>query len=299
MSRTIRHPAALGDPAVPLPATAGDAYGHLAPLISRYWGPDMHYGLWDGPDDDAPFPVATERLTAMVIERLGVTRADRVLDVGCGNGRPAAEIARRYEARVVGVDIDPAALARAREHAHARGVGHRVMFLACGGPAVPFADGAFQAALAFESTPHFDLGPLFAELSRVLAPGGRLVVETPCLAGRGRPDPAVDAYLRMLGGRSLETVETHRRHARRHGLSLVDAEDITGRVAPSFHRLAAVLRAHRDELAGRYGPGRADALLGIFDAWAAARGVQASIMTFAKTGGGHACRPGARGGGRG
>ena len=58
-----------------------------------------------------------ERLAAELLDR----RPVRVLDIGCGTGGHAAELARRG-LEVVGVDLAPAMLERARERAQAAGV---------------------------------------------------------------------------------------------------------------------------------------------------------------------------------
>ncbi|TMJ98463.1 MAG: methyltransferase domain-containing protein [Actinobacteria bacterium] len=96
----------------------------------------------------------------------------RVLEVGCGTGRLAAALAERG-ARVWGVDPSEEMLAQAREIA-GRGVGLKL------GRAedLPFRDGWFERALMRLVLHHLDRPRAFAELGRVLAPGGRLVVAT-------------------------------------------------------------------------------------------------------------------------
>jgi ubiquinone/menaquinone biosynthesis C-methylase UbiE len=48
--------------------------------------------------------------------RAGLRQAERVLDVGCGTGAITAELARRTEGLVTGIDIDPQMVAYARQH---------------------------------------------------------------------------------------------------------------------------------------------------------------------------------------
>ena len=47
--------------------------------------------------------------------RAQLGQAERVLDVGCGTGAITAELARRTRGQVIGVDIDPAMVAFARQ----------------------------------------------------------------------------------------------------------------------------------------------------------------------------------------
>ncbi len=69
------------------------------------------------------------RLIAKLLERLGVGKGSLILDLGCGNGRIAINLAKQGY-RVVGIDISPVfiedALRKAREH----GVCDRTVFIA-------------------------------------------------------------------------------------------------------------------------------------------------------------------------
>ena len=56
--------------------------------------------------------------TEALLERAEIADEDRVLDVGCGVGTTAIEIARRYGATVTAGDISPLMLERARANVH-------------------------------------------------------------------------------------------------------------------------------------------------------------------------------------
>ena len=99
----------------------------------------------------------------------------RLVDVGCGTGRFAVFAAERLGARVWGVDASAEMLREAKSRPGARGVGWRRADAAH----LPFRDGWFDAAHS-HLVLHLvdDLPAAIAELARVLAPGGRLVVGT-------------------------------------------------------------------------------------------------------------------------
>ena len=59
----------------------------------------------------------------------GVTASDIVYDLGSGDGRIVITAARKYGARGVGVEIDPALVEKAIDNATAAGVSDRVRFL--------------------------------------------------------------------------------------------------------------------------------------------------------------------------
>ena len=59
----------------------------------------------------------TQATRSQLYRRANLLRAERVLDVGCGTGVLTGELARRTRGEVTGLDIDPAMIALAREHA--------------------------------------------------------------------------------------------------------------------------------------------------------------------------------------
>ncbi len=97
----------------------------------------------------------------------------RVLDVGCGVGDVLAELVARapYCEAYVGVDR-PANVTTAREVAD-----RRITFVCAAPESLPFADSSFDLVLASDSFDEWpDQGRGVAELARVLAPGGTIVI---------------------------------------------------------------------------------------------------------------------------
>jgi len=99
----------------------------------------------------------------------------RVLDLGCGTGYGSAELAR-VAAAVTGVDVAEEAVAYAREH-FAR---ENTTFVVASAAATGLPDASFDLVTAFEVIEHLaDWKALLAEVRRLLAPGGVLLVSTP------------------------------------------------------------------------------------------------------------------------
>jgi SAM-dependent methyltransferase len=97
--------------------------------------------------------------------------AGRTLDVGCGEGRLARDLAALGH-DVVGIDSSPTMIAAAREAAP------ELELDVADAAALPFADASFGLVVAFMSLQDIDdLAGAIREAARVLAPGGRL-----CLA---------------------------------------------------------------------------------------------------------------------
>jgi demethylmenaquinone methyltransferase/2-methoxy-6-polyprenyl-1,4-benzoquinol methylase len=110
-------------------------------------------------------------------DRAGLGPGDAALDVCCGTGELALELAARVGAAgtVIGCDFSEPVLDLAREKA--RGQGAVVRFEWADALQLPYADGRFDAVtVGFGVRNLSDLDRGLAELSRVLKPGGRLVI---------------------------------------------------------------------------------------------------------------------------
>jgi SAM-dependent methyltransferase len=142
----------------------------------RAWAEDLDY-----PDELANVPEAAVESFAGVANpwtmgRLSV--GERVLDLGSGAGTDSLIAAQMVgpDGRVTGIDMTPAMLDKARGAAAEMGATN-VEFVESEAEHLPFPDGTFDVVI---SNGVIDLIPdkdaVFAELYRVLKPGGRLQI---------------------------------------------------------------------------------------------------------------------------
>jgi ubiquinone/menaquinone biosynthesis C-methylase UbiE len=114
--------------------------------------------------------------TIPVLQRAADVQAgERVLDLACGTGTFEQRVlAAVPDAQIVGVDLAPAMVERARAKLDGR---PNVRFEQADVHALPFDDNAFDVAVC-ANTFHYFTHPeaVLAEARRVLQPGGRLVV---------------------------------------------------------------------------------------------------------------------------
>jgi ubiquinone/menaquinone biosynthesis C-methylase UbiE len=109
------------------------------------------------------------------------------LDCGTGNGQAALGLAQYFE-RVVAIDPSASQLEHATPHP-------RVEYRAAPAEASGLPDGSVDLVTAAQAFHWFDFEPFFAEVERVLAPGGAVAVWTYNLA---RIEPAIDALIDHL-----------------------------------------------------------------------------------------------------
>lgn len=100
----------------------------------------------------------------------------RVLEYGCGPGSQAFELARRG-ALVTGIDISPVAIEIAREQAEREQL--PITFEVMDAERTGFPDHSFDLVVGGAILHHLDLDRAYAEIARLLKPGGRAVFIEP------------------------------------------------------------------------------------------------------------------------
>jgi arsenite methyltransferase len=223
----------------PPPPTGGHGYVDLLtePPRATNWAQALWLGRLGSGLYAALQPAGARmaRLHGDPAARLGLSRGDTVLDLGCGPGGITRRLADAVgeEGLVVGVDISDEMLARApsaENIAYYRGDAMRL----------PFRDGRFDAVCC--SALLQLLTDPFAALDRMidlLAPGGRIAILTTC-RGRGAKRP-LTTLVRSLSG--VRVFEQHEIPAALH------ARGMTG-VRQNFVAIFQLVTAHKEQEVG-------------------------------------------------
>ncbi len=123
------------------------------------------------------FHIGGRAATVELARQLGLAPSDRVLDIGSGLGGAARFLTHEYGCTVTGIDLTEEFVATARTLSGWVGLGDRTAFEHASALAMPFADASFDAAYMLHVGMNIEAkADLFAEIARVLAPGGRLGV---------------------------------------------------------------------------------------------------------------------------
>jgi 27-O-demethylrifamycin SV methyltransferase len=221
-------------------------------------GEEFHYGYFSTPD--VPLEEATAALTRQMRERAAIVAGDRILDVGCGTGRQACELAADLDARVLGITTSRRGVEAATELAATRGV-ERARFERRDGLDNGLESGSFDVVWALESS-HLmrDRPALLGECVRVLATEGRLAL---CDIIRKRTIPFAEirdrrkdfATLRAaFGDAHMEPLEAYTSTLEQLGMDVADSSDITQPTLPTFAAWRANIDAHEPALGDLIGP---------------------------------------------
>jgi arsenite methyltransferase len=116
-------------------------------------------------------------MNALALDRLAPERTDRILEIGFGGGDLLAAILRAQPLKLIGVDLSESMVKRARRRFHAA-LRSGQLALHCGSvEALSLGCEAVDKAVSVNSLYFWpDPERAFAELARVVRPGGRLVL---------------------------------------------------------------------------------------------------------------------------
>ena len=160
------------------------------------------------PDLDAFYDAAFDR----IIDRVAAPEGSSILDAGCGYCYHLLRLARAPW-RITGVDFSEVALAAGRANVERAGLSDRVTLKVGSILELPFPDASFDYVLCWGVLMHIpELDTALTELSRVLKPGGKLILaENNDRSVDARFwDKAIRVTKRVLGRRLRERRNTAR-----------------------------------------------------------------------------------------
>ncbi|MEU9396212.1 cyclopropane-fatty-acyl-phospholipid synthase family protein [Streptomyces sp. NPDC048324] len=224
-------------------------------------GPSMVYSCAYWPAPDATLEQAQHDKLELVCRKLGLTKGQRLLDVGCGWGSMAVHAAREHGVHVVGITLSHEQAAYARKRVAEEGLTDRVEIRVQDYRDV--ADGPYDAISSIGMAEHVgaDRYVEYAEtLRRLLRPGGRLLNHQ--IARRPQRDESaydvdefIDAYVFPDG--ELAPLGMTVTQLERAGFEVRDVESLREHYGLTLRRWVANLEAQWPRAMRLAGPGRA------------------------------------------
>ncbi|KAG9321069.1 hypothetical protein KVV02_000683 [Mortierella alpina] len=149
---------------------ANSYYDIFTDFFEYEWGPSFHYcRFYPG----EPFRQAIARYEHHLPAQMAIEPHIKVLDIGCGVGGPACEIAHFTGAHITGLNINDYQITRAKQHRANAGLEKQIDFIKGDFMSMPFDSESFDACYAIEATFYApSLEVVYGQVYKVLKPGG-------------------------------------------------------------------------------------------------------------------------------
>ena len=164
-------------------------------------------------------------------------RGKRILDIGCGIGGPALEMARTHGAIVTGIDLEAPLVERAIASAKKSGLDDRCRFQVVDAGPLPFDDESFDIVLSSGAiTQTENKAELLEEVHRLLTPGGWVTCYEWMKSDR-ELSKDMHYWFRLEGlTYAMETLDQYAERFRAAGFVGVDATDASDWYRREAHR---------------------------------------------------------------
>lgn len=151
----------------------------------------------------------------------GIAPAE-IIDIGCGGGRNAGELLRRYpNAKVTAIDYSPLSVEQAEAYNRSAASAGRCIVQQGDVSALAFGSENYDLATAFETIYFWPgLTDCFSEVARVLKPGGRFLI----VNESDGADSAGQIFEKMIDGMKPYTANEIKAALKAAGFSEITAE---------------------------------------------------------------------------
>ncbi|OIW34669.1 S-adenosyl-L-methionine-dependent methyltransferase [Coniochaeta ligniaria NRRL 30616] len=151
---------------------AEEYYDFVSPMYEQGWSQNFHYTPLSPGLSIADSMTKYEQDFAKIA---GLKKGMKVLDLGCGVGGPARNLARHLGCEIVGVTNNAWLVERGQALTETANLNHLVKHVLGDFMHLPFEDSTFDAAYSFEALCYSpDVSVVYKEAYRVLKPGGTL-----------------------------------------------------------------------------------------------------------------------------
>lgn len=212
--------------------TIREHYDLASPYYKDLWGKHIHHGYWISGKESKE--EAAQNLVDLLIDKAGLWKGAKVLDVGCGVGGTSIYLAEEMNCDVTGITISPVQVAMAQDAS--KGLANPPVFMVDDANDIS-VKGQFDFIWSVEMISHLrDRDNLFRKAALLLKPGGKMCI-TDWWKKEGLSAAEEKKYIRPIEKGmlvSLPTLSEYQRHIINHGLRMTWYEDISDQVARTW-----------------------------------------------------------------
>ncbi len=225
-------------------------------LYRSFWDSEgsLHWGYFDNlnttsSDDFLP---ACQHWNQYMLQRSGITKESKVLDLGCGNGNTAVWLAQQTGCEVVGIDISQVRIDNAQNKAKDYPK-LNLSFHKSSATNLPFANGEFTHVWSQATIYHIhDRNSALKEIHRVLKEGGTFLFDdlvTPVAEVSEMADRYV--YQRLLFEPTFSQI-SYTETLSQLGLMVLEAKDLSSHLCKSYQLLSQLALPQYPDLSAAY-----------------------------------------------
>ncbi len=227
-------------------SSADNFYFHV------WGGEDIHIGLYQSPEDSIA-DASRRTVEALAMRLRHLASGARVLDIGAGYGGAGRFLAKQFELHVTSLNLSAVQNKRNREISEEQGLSHLTSVVDGDFENLPFDDDSFDAVWSQDAILHSgDRQRVFAEVDRVLKPGGDFVFTDP-MQREGVAKADLKPVLERIHLESMGSVSLYRSYAAKLGWSEVSIDLLTPQLVNHYSSVLRELTSRSDELKDKCG----------------------------------------------
>jgi tocopherol O-methyltransferase len=212
-----------------------------SPLYLEVYGKHIHDGYYiTGKETKQE---AQENLTKLLIEKTGIQKGAKILDVGCGVGGSSIWLAEKYGATTVGITISPVQVDIARKLVKEKGVDST--FILMNAEEMHF-DETFDVIWLLAAATHFRDQQKFIKLAtKSLNKGGKFIIFD-WMLDEHVTDPLNDQYIQTVADKmllsTLYSLNTYLKWFIDNGYRIIYSEDVTAHTIKTWDDALSVIK---------------------------------------------------------
>lgn len=207
-----------------------EMFAAVGDLYARYWNDFFHFAIFQ---EDESWEKAFTETHAKYLRALRIAEAKDILELSCGRGAFSNLMAENTLGRVLGVDISRAQLAHAKRfrRPNLEFRRHDVM-------KIDEMDETFDAIAYIDAACYLPRkSEAVRKISKILKPGGRLLLVDWCKAEGLNPVQAelvLFPFMKYWAISSLETARNYEKYFRENGFEIIEAEDLNAKTRKNW-----------------------------------------------------------------